>query len=172
MHCQVVIIIVHQSTVREDEEGCPNSTHCSLSPPQEPTWPPYPSWTPEPPGNETCRRSRCKTCPSLTATYRFTSKTSEHSYCVRCSAPVRQPTSSTWSNARSTVYMWLPVYVGETEQALLNERINSHCTDICIRHNRLGQRSWLLSTSIPWTIHWQVMVIERVWHNDTVLRNY
>ena len=32
-------IIIHQSTVREDidEEGCPSSTHCSLSPPQEPT---------------------------------------------------------------------------------------------------------------------------------------
>ena len=113
------------------------------------------------PGNKPCGRPRCKTRPTLMATDMFTSKTSGKSYNMR---------SSTTCKTANLIYLIQCKkcgcqYVGETEQAL-NERMNSHRTDI--RHKKTEKP---VANSRDHTMDdVQVMVIERIWRNDTVLR--
>ena len=76
------------------------------------------------PGNELCGRPRCKTCPTLMAIDKFTSKTTGKSYDMRSFA--------TCKTANLIYLIQCKIcgcqYVGETEQAL-NERMDSHRTE-------------------------------------------
>ena len=116
------------------------------------------------PRNEPCGRPRCKTCPTLMATDKFTSKTSGKIYNMRSSATCKTGNLIYLIQCKKCGCQ----YVDETEQAL-NERMNSHRTDI--RHKKTGEPVSAHFNSRDHTMDdVQVMVIERIWRNDTVLR--
>ena len=116
------------------------------------------------PPNTPCGRSRCKICPALMTTDRFTSHCTGKTYTLRSSATCK---------SKDVVYLIQCKrcglqYVGETEQAL-NERLNSHRSDIkrknidkpvAAHFNKPGHSSTDLA----------VMVIDQLWGNYSVLR--
>ena len=94
------------------------------------------------------------------ATDRFTSKTSGQSYCMRCSTTCKTTNLIQCQKCGCQ-------YVGETEHTL-NERMNSHRTDI--RHKRTKKPVLHVNSWDHILEDVRVMVIERIWRNDTVIR--
>ena len=119
---------------------------------------------PPPPGNNTCGRSRCNTCSALMSTDTFTSHYTGKIYSLRTAATCK---------SRDVVYLLQCrrcglQYVGETEQAL-NERLNSHRLDI---NRKSKDKPVATHFNLPGhcTADLQVMVINQLQGNDTVLR--
>ena len=115
------------------------------------------------PGNSACGRPRCKTCSTLLTTNTFTSKTTGRSYQMKCSATCKSSNVIYLIQCRKCGCQ----YVGETEQAL-NERMNSHRTDI--RHKADKPVAIHFNTPGHTLEDLQVMVIEKLWRNDSVFR--
>ena len=129
-----------------------------------------------PPGNTPYGQSRCKTCPSLMTTNRFTSHCTGKTYTLRSAATCK---------SKDVVYLIQCKrcglqYVGETEQAL-NERLNSDHSDIkrkninkpvAANFNKPGHSStqyrcaevWMTIWESGWNLWvWLVGVVSRRW---------
>ena len=116
-------------------------------------------------GNHSCGASRCKTCPILLATDKFSSHATGQHFKIKVNASYKS------SNLIYLIMCWRcgQQYVGETEPEL-HSRINSHWYDIV--HKRTKESP--VTEPFNGIAHSQgdvrVMVIDQLWNHEPCLR--
>ena len=120
--------------------------------------------TPVIPGNTPCGRPRCKTCPRLLQRDFFICRSTNKKIKIHCQATCKTSNLIYLIECKKCGLQ----YVGETEQAL-HERMNGHRADIL--HKRTERPVALHFNSVGHSEKdLQVMVIEQMHRNDSVLR--